>query len=117
LQQTSEQPAEDKASREAGDTRVTIGTLDAEALAYAAERGLAPRRWVDRLDWDAVERHDPVVYRPDGFDVILLPLEPGDRCQVHFVVAWTTGDPEEIATWFAANRPPEELGRLLAPAV
>jgi hypothetical protein len=100
-----------------GSTRVTVGTLDGEALELAARRGFAPAHWIDRLEWGAADPHDPVLYERDGFDVILLPLAPGEQFQAHFVVAWTASNPEEIATWFVANKTPEQLARLLAAAV
>lgn len=94
-------------------TRVTIGTLDCDALTTAARDGLLPARWADQLGPGAVR------YEPDGLVLALPAAEPGEQCQAHFIVAWAPQpEPEDdVATWLAVDRSPQALRRLLAPAV
>lgn len=98
-----------------GRTRVTAGTADGELLwaqAYAGD--LLPRRW---LTADPRTGGEPgqlgiARYTEDALSVELPGLDAGERCQLHFTVAWGPED-DDAATWFAADCPP---GQVLAGA-
>jgi hypothetical protein len=96
-----------------GNMRVTIGTLDPDALVDAAREGWLPARWANLID------PNTVVYLSDGFDLVFPPLQAGEHCQAHFVVAWAPypAAEEDVSTWLAVNRSPSQLSQLLAPAV
>ena len=114
----------DAQSWEDGPTRVTIGTVDAELMARYASDGLLPPRWADLLGWSfgstmpdpGTGKIDPVVYQENGFRIILPILEAGEKCQVQFVVAWSSRSDEiaeawanDRSTWRAVDRRPDDM--------
>jgi hypothetical protein len=94
-----------------GVTRVTAGTADGELLfARAAAGDLLPPRWATPRVWGGrpAEELDVARYSADGLAVELPPLLPGERCQVHFTLAWAP-ESADAATWFAADLQPEAV--------
>jgi hypothetical protein len=54
----------------------------------------------------------PIEIDADGLDVSLPPLEPGDRGELQFLVAWTTPrDEDNASTWFAVDWNPSDILR------
>jgi len=89
---------------------VTMGTEDAETLAgRAAAGGLGLPQ---RLQSLFVEP-DSIRYVADGLITVLPPLEAGEACEGHFVIAWGP-ETEDLATWMAVDQPHPELSLKVA---
>lgn len=90
-----------------GEQVVTIGTADAEALYQEAHgAGLLPAQWRERLRAEAEEARDLVQQSRAGFRLRLPGLEPGERAQVHYLLAWGPDQLEEVLTWLAVGDTP-----------
>src|SRR5262245_22986817 len=88
-----------------GGFAVTMGTEDAATLAGRARAG--GLGLPQRLQSLFVEP-DSIRYVADGLIVVLPPLEAGEACEGHIVIAWGPGT-EDLATWMAADQPHSEL--------
>jgi hypothetical protein len=77
---------------------VVIGTEDSEYVGIRADRNeFMPRR---------LKPHDPhnfAEYLPDGFNVTISDLLPGEVCQFQFLVAWGPTS-EDVGPWMAVDR-------------
>jgi hypothetical protein len=91
--------------------RITIGTQDSDCLYSRAKAGdHLPIRWAtDPILSSEKLRYQLIDYTERGLTVHTPDLLPGELCQVHFVIAWSIDDPKEVATWYAADRPAEEI--------
>jgi hypothetical protein len=91
------------------DSMLSLGTEDGEALAVRAElhEGV-PARLSGQLTYSTVE------YTSSGMVVPIAELYPGERLEIHFLVAWAHGVSEESpATWFAVEQKHREVVRML----
>lgn len=103
-----------------GQTSVSIGTEDADALCRRARHARRlPPSWVEHLcpffEKPESARHlrYPVVYLQHGVAIDLPPLPAGDRCEVHLAAALrpkTTDD--DASTWYAVDIDPRRAGPL-----
>lgn len=103
--------------------RIALGTEDTHSLAYRAKaRYEMPARFARELSPSSRVRSDGIQvstglnviqFLHDGIRVALPSLDPGERCQVHFVVAWGTPANENDRTaWFAIDIPAKKLVEL-----
>jgi hypothetical protein len=84
-----------------GDLAISVGTEDGESLKARAEHadGMA-RHLRDELHMGTVQSQQ------NGLGVPLSAIEPGERIEIHFIVAWAHDSPESghTSTWFAVDQ-------------
>jgi hypothetical protein len=112
--------------------RLSVGTSDQDMLNAMANIGdLMPKRLeatydslIPRLvpheDFEKNKAFVPrTVGKHEGLEVELPPLLAGESAQVHFVIAWLTGefDFRDVSTWLAVDVDPREISRLAEEAV
>lgn len=104
--------------------KVALGTEGGDALAYRARAADWVPQWLGRNEhWPSLpELHrshgfldwlDWIAYRDDGLEVRVPGLAAGDHFQCQFLCAWAPWKEDEIATWFAVERRPQEILRSL----
>jgi hypothetical protein len=105
---------------DAPGVRLSVGTTDEDHLCYLAHQGrLVPPRLQDTYDRLIVGYETNLEYMPravrerDGVEVEIPPLLAGEGIQIHFVVAWKTGefDAMDVSTWFAVDVDPSIVAR------
>src|SRR3712207_4781610 len=54
-------------------------------------------------------RIEPEYLENRGIRVLIPALQPDERCQIRFVVAWARRKPEDAWTWYGVDRAPDEI--------
>jgi hypothetical protein len=95
-----------------GETRLTLGTQDGEAL---AQNKRIPPLWKESMFWPEINYHvTPVEYVDQGLILTFPGMIPGEQCEIQFVLAWSDlNTSEEQATWLAVDVDPDKLIRAI----
>lgn len=117
---------------EGPSVRLSLGTSDEDMLCATAAKGeLLPTRLAATYDVlvPRLVEHEAfanfAAYLPqtvgerDGLEVELPPLALGETAQIHFVMAWRTGEFhwQNASTWFAVDVSPWDIARMADEAL
>ncbi len=87
--------------------KVTVATEDGEYLAGRSRAGAwMPQRLGSWIDLHAEE---VVKVKDNSIEINIPELKPGESCQLQYMIASGLRATEDLGTWYAADRRPEEL--------
>ncbi|HEY3330662.1 MAG TPA: hypothetical protein VGK19_11610 [Capsulimonadaceae bacterium] len=88
-----------------GSTFVSIGTDDESRLSSSATANLClPRRLAPYFADSYSGEQAHYAYMKMGIPVPIPELEPGETCQIKFVVAWSSDEADEADIWVALEQ-------------